>query len=123
MSSCKSKEIIQQIHPEIYKVNTCIATDDIAGLINLYHEITEHKDYAYLSIFCDFDMNEYNYEKLLDLYNFAKQDSQLKEGFEIIIEEREDFIINELINKPIDEVAQRGFRKGKTTLEMEKLLV
>ena len=106
LSSCKSKEIIQPIHPEIYKVNTCIAADDIAGLINLYHEITEHKDYAYLSIFCDFDMREYNYEKLLDLYNIAKEDSLLKEGFEIIIEEREDFIINELINKPIDEVAQ-----------------
>ena len=98
MSSCKSKEIIQPIHPEIYKVNTCIASDDIAGLINLYHEITEHKDYAYLSIFCDFDIREYNYEKLLDLYNIAKEDSLLKEGFEIIIEEREDFIINELIN-------------------------
>ena len=35
-------------------------------------------------------MKEYNYEKLLDLYNIAKEDSLLKEGFENIIEEREE---------------------------------
>ena len=108
--SCKSKEIvIPPLHKEIYDVETYVVNDNIDGLIQLYPKLLVHKDYAYQSIFCEFDFNKYSYEKLQRLYNLAKCDSALQEGFEAILTQRENIIINDLINKPIDEIAQYYF--------------
>ena len=110
LHSCKSKEIIiPALHEEIYEVNTYVANDDLEGLIQLYPSLLVHKDYAYHSIFCDFDYQKYNYEQLLKLYNKVQKDTLLQEGFEAILEQKENVIIDNLINQPIDEVAEYYF--------------
>lgn len=108
--SCKSKEIvIPPQHQEISKINTYIANDDIEGLIRFYPNLLVHKDYAYYSCFSDFEIDKYTYEKVFNLYNLAGRDSSLHEGFGAILQQRENMIINSLLNKPIDEIADYYF--------------
>lgn len=104
--SCKTKEIAPTpLSQEIYDINTLIVDEDIRGLISLYPALKEHKDYAYHSILSDFNLENYSYEKLLELYYLSRHDSLLCDGFTSIIEKREYTIIDSLASKTIDEIA------------------
>lgn len=93
--SCKTKEIAPTpLSQEIYDINTLIVDEDIRGLISLYPALKEHKDYAYHSILSDFNLENYSYEKLLELYYLSRHDSLLCDGFTSIIEKREYTIID-----------------------------
>ena len=103
--SCKSKEFTPiPLHEEIYKINAHIADDDIKGVILLYPNLANHKDYAYHSILSEFNLDRYNYEELYELYNLTLKDSLLYDGFGSIMEKRENTIIESLLNSTIDEI-------------------
>lgn len=106
LSSCKTKEIAPTPLPqEIYDINVLIIDEDIKGLISLYTTLKEHKEYAFQSILCDFNIEKYSYEELLELYNLTKQDSLLRDGFSAIIEKLEYDIIDSLLDRTIEDIA------------------
>lgn len=103
MSACKSKDIIAiPMSDEVYKINCDLSENNLTELIQDYALYPIHKEYTYNVIFGDFDYSLLTYTELLS-YRNSVSDEELKEGFNSIIEERQQNIILELSQKTVEE--------------------
>lgn len=104
LSSCKSKEIIATpMSEDMYQINTDLLNNDLPALIEDYTKYPLYKNYTYDVIFGDIDFNKFTYTELLEYRN--SEIVELKDGFNAVIEQRQQMIIDSLSTGSINNLA------------------
>ena len=103
LSSCKSKDIIANpMSEDMYQINTDLLNNDLPALIKDYTKYPLYKNYTYNVIFGDIDFNKFTYTELLEYRD--TEIAELKDGFNAVIEQRQQTIIDSLSEGSIDKL-------------------